>query len=114
MEKQERKSRIVLFLAFLLTLVCLGLLAAAMGSEHWVAADIRPYSALGEDVHVSTVHHGLFAGELQREAFVQIFHSNITSKCGQTHEYKPRFVTCTKRDIYNINNSWTYQFTNFL
>jgi hypothetical protein len=87
MEKQERKSRIFLIFAFLLTLVSLGLLAAAMGSEFWVVADIAlrggsmstavPENSKG----VSYAHHGLFSGEMLRtDVFAVPFRYDLTSE----------------------------------
>ncbi|XP_055337494.1 uncharacterized protein LOC129587672 [Paramacrobiotus metropolitanus] len=72
MEKQERKSRLILLLAFFLTLTAIGLLAGAMSSDEWVYAEIQqlnrspspsPESSRAGADEPGYASHGLFKGK---------------------------------------------------
>lgn len=67
MEKQERKSRLVLFIAFLITLTSIALLAGALGSDDWVNSNLIPDTVDSSLPPVRTddgyAKHGLFKGK---------------------------------------------------
>ncbi|OQV16685.1 hypothetical protein BV898_09196 [Hypsibius exemplaris] len=88
MEKDERRARLILLLAFVLTLAAIGLLGAAAGSEFWVEADMikRNVPDGNGEATVSWAHHGLFSGELRRDAVFFPFRTRVKVKCDASRQ----------------------------
>ena len=85
MERQERRTRIILFVAFLITLVCLGLIGGAFGSDYWVTSDVLENVKSFQNTtssSESTAHHGLFKGEVAWRSSLNLLgtRNNIGSK----------------------------------
>ncbi|GAU92873.1 hypothetical protein RvY_04897 [Ramazzottius varieornatus] len=81
MERQERRSRIILFFAFLITLVCLGLIGGAFGSDFWVTSGVVQNSLDNRASDTGYAHHGLFKGEASWKSLLVKMDNNIAINC---------------------------------